>query len=155
MRGARLRLLAAVVLAAVAAWVGGIYAHPPLYSPGMAARHDGRASMLAYAIDLVNGGRRPLTLTAVMINGEEVPYPRSIVVWTCANVLRVSSLAIRRAVHGPRLDTGPVRGWKLLPHESQGCSYALLVDWEGLPSPRGEIVVSYRYLGLPMRYSVP
>lgn len=155
MRGRWLLLALALALVLLAAGAGWIYAHPPLKSFGMAERHDGQGNTLAYGIELENTGRWPLTLTAVQMDGREFSYPWAMAVANFTDSELASSAAIRMEECGHKLETGPVKGWKIQPDEPRGGSYALRIDWEGMPAPPAEVVVHYRYLGLPMQYSVP
>lgn len=143
------------VLAALVAGAGWIYMHPPLVSSGMAELHDGEGTTVIYGIDLKNRGQRPLTLIAVKVNGKELAYPQAMAVANFADGLLASSAATMMEEHGQKLDIGPIEGWRLLPHQPRRGTYALRLDWEGMPSPPGEIVVYYRYLGLPLQYTVP
>lgn len=155
MGGRPLALVVAFSLATLATWTGWVYTHPPLVSFGMAERYDDQGQTLVYAIDLENRGGRPLTLTGVRVGGEKMDSPRAMAVANFTDGLLASSAAIWMEEHGHKLQTGPVRGWKILPDEARPGSYALVLDWQGMHSPPGEIIVYYRYLGLPMRYTFP
>lgn len=155
MRGRQLLLPVVLILAALVTGVGWIYMHPPLVSSGMAERHDAEGKTIIYGVNLENRGKRPLTLIAVRVNGKELAYPQAMAVANFTDGLLASSAATMMEEHGHKLDTGPVEGWRLLPHHPRRGTYALRLDWEGMPSPPSEIVVYYRYLGLPLHYTVP
>ena len=148
-------LVVSLSLAALAAGTGWIYTHPPLHSTGLSRLHDGQDRTLAYGIDLDNTGRFPLALTAVTIGGEEIDYPQAMVVANFLDGQLAANAATMMEVHGQKLTTGPVSGWEMQPQQRVGRGrYGLRLDWEGMPPGPVEITVHYRYLGLPMKYSV-
>lgn len=156
MRRKWLVLVVSVVLAAFGAGIGWIYTHPPLVSTGLGRLHDGQEKTLAYGIDPENTARWPLTLTAVSINNREVHYPQALAVANLSDGQLAANAAMRMAEHGHKLKTGSVKGWVMQPQQrlQPFGSYGLRLDWEGIPSGPAEIVVNYRYLGLPMRHVV-
>jgi len=102
-----------------------------------------------------NSGRLPLTLTAVRAGGVELTYPVAMAVANFSDGELAGSAAVRMEEAGHKLETGPVKGWRMEPKQRQPGSHALVLDWGGMPSPPGKVVVYYRYLGLPLRYTVP
>lgn len=147
-------LVACTALVGLAAGIGWIYTHPPLYSTGLHERHSQVEITRAYGLDLENGGRWPLTLIAVKINGKEIDYPQAMAV---AN-LTDSHLAGNAAImvdKRHKLQTGPVNGWQMRPKlrlQRLG-SYGLLLEGGDVPPDNAEVIIHYRYLGLPMQYA--
>lgn len=155
MRRRWLVLVVSLSLAALGTGTGWIYTHPPLMSAGFHERHDGDGKTLVYGIELDNTGRFPLTLTAVTINGDVIDYPQAMAVSNFTDAQLAANAAIMMEEDGHKLTTGPVNGWEMQPVQRVGRGrYGLRLDWEGMPTGTVEIVVHYRYLGLPMKYSV-
>lgn len=154
-RGAWRVLVLLLPLTAVGAGIGWVYAHPPLQSTGVNWRQV-KGRTLAYGIDVQNAGHWPLTLTRVCVNGQDWEYPKAMAVSNFADAQLAGNAAIGIEVNGHKLKTEPVTGWELQPEQRvRGVgSYALRLDWDGMPSAETEIMVHYRYLGLPMKHSV-
>lgn len=154
----RRRLLVLVVslpLVAFGTAIGWIYTHPPLMSAGVHERHDGDGRTVVYGIDLDNTGRFPLTLTAVTINGKAINYPQAMAVSNFTDAQLAANAAVVMEEAGHKLTIGPVKGWELQPVQRvEGGRYGIRLELEGMPAGTLEIVVHYRYLGLPMRYYV-
>lgn len=147
-------LVAGVALLGVATGIGWIYTHPPLYSSGMAERPDEVEKTRAYGLDLENRGRWPLTLTVVKINGKEIDYPQAMGVANLTdNHLAFSAATMMDERH--KLQTGPVNGWQTQAKQrlQPVGSYGLLLEGDGVPPDNAQVIIHYRYLGLPMQYA--
>lgn len=146
-----------LIAVAVGTGTGWIYTHPPLRSTGLSERYTGDKT-LAYGIDLQNTGRWSLRLTGVRVNGENWEYPRAMAVANFTDTHLAGNAAIDLDANGHKLKTRPVRGWEIEPRqrvlEKGEGSYGLRLDWEGMPSEQTEVIIYYRYLGLPLRHAV-
>lgn len=146
----------AALVALVGGAVGWVYAHPPLTSYGYGTHHVPENSDLVYrySIDLKNEGRWPLRLTGVITDGRAAEYPMVMAATNRTDNQLASSAAVMLDEYGHKLEIGPVEGWLIEPHGQGGpppATYGIRLDW-GKTTPPAEVVLHYRYLGLPMRY---
>ncbi len=142
----------AVLLAGLAGLVLWTYTHPPLRSFGTALKRD--SYWRTFAIDLSNEGRRPLTLTGITVNGEPMQAPFAVAAANYLDSEVASSVLMRLEERGYLLETGPVPGWRMAPTEEVS-RFAYAVRILSKPeSPAAQVVIYYRYFGLPMRLQV-